>query len=107
MRFEVQLTDDAERDLADIVQYVARRDSVASANHVLTRLIDVAESLTSNPQRGTRPQELLALGDTQYLQLFFKPYRLIYRMAGKLVTIYVIADGRRDMQTLLTQRLLR
>jgi toxin ParE1/3/4 len=107
MRFEVQLTDDAERELADIVQYVARRDSVASANYVLTSLIEVAESLTSNPQRGTRPQELLALGDTQYLQLFFKPYRLIYRIAGKLVTIYVIADGRRDMQTLLAQRLLR
>jgi hypothetical protein len=35
-----------------------------------------------------------------------KPYRLIYRVVGQQVVIYLIADGRRDMQPLLARRLL-
>ena len=35
-----------------------------------------------------------------------KPYRVIYRIMGKRVFVYLIADGRRDMPTLLERRLL-
>lgn len=38
--------------------------------------------------------------------LFFKPYRLIYRVHTKQVVVYVVADGRRDMESLLARRLL-
>lgn len=38
--------------------------------------------------------------------MFFKPYRAIYRVQDKKVIIYLIADGRRDMQSLLSRRLL-
>ena len=41
-----------------------------------------------------------------YRQVFFKPYRLIYRVMGRDVVVFVIAVGRRDMQSLLTRRLL-
>lgn len=51
-------------------------------------------------------KELLALGIREYRQTHFKPYRLIYRVSGKQVIIYLIADGRRDMQTLLMRRML-
>ncbi len=30
---------------------------------------------------------------------------MIYRVAGRRVYVYLIADGRREMQTLLTRRL--
>lgn len=30
---------------------------------------------------------------------------MIYRIVGRRVYLYLIADGRRDMQTLLTRRL--
>ncbi len=33
-------------------------------------------------------------------------YRVIYRVLGKQVIIYVVADGRRDMQAVLSRRLL-
>lgn len=58
------------------------------------------------PERGSHPKELLTLGIREYRQVFFKPYRLIYRVIDKRVYIYLITDARRDMQTLLTQRLL-
>lgn len=42
----------------------------------------------------------------EHRQTFFKPYRLIYRVIGKQVFIYLIADGQREMQSLLSRRLL-
>jgi len=35
-----------------------------------------------------------------------KPYRVIYRIMENQVFVYLIADARRDMQTLLERRLL-
>jgi toxin ParE1/3/4 len=58
------------------------------------------------PERGDYPKELLALGIREYRQTSLKPYRVIYRVAGSQVIIYLIADGRRDMQSVLTRRLL-
>jgi toxin ParE1/3/4 len=69
-------------------------------------LLKAAEGLATLPERGSRPRELLALGIHEYRQVFFKPYRLIYRIIGQQVFIVLIADGRRDMQTLLARRLL-
>jgi toxin ParE1/3/4 len=106
MGFQVVLTEDAERDLEDIVTHIATHDSPQSAEHVLTRILDIAESLAAVPTRGSQPRELRGLGDQEYRQVFFKPYRLIYRVVGHQVAIYLIADGRRDMQSLLARRLL-
>lgn len=106
MAFQVVLTADAERDLEELVDYIAKHDSPRSAEHVLGRILDVADSLTVEPTRGTPPRELRGLGDQEYRQIYFKPYRLIYRVVERQVVIYLIADGRRDMQTLLARRLL-
>ncbi len=42
----------------------------------------------------------------EYRQVFFKPYRLIYRVVERKVYVHLIVDGRRDMQGLLSRRLL-
>lgn len=105
-RHKVLLTAGAERDLESIHGYIAEFDSIASANHLLDRLLKVAEGLATFPERGVHPRELLALGIHEYRQAFFKPYRLIYRLIDKQVYVYLIADGRRDMQSLLARRLL-
>ncbi|MDD5175454.1 MAG: type II toxin-antitoxin system RelE/ParE family toxin [Sterolibacterium sp.] len=106
MRYEVLLTAGAEKDLEDLYAHIAEHDSPDSAKHVLDKLMAVAASLASFPERGSYPRELLALGIHEYHQSFFKPYRIIYRAVGKQVIVYVIADGRRDMQGLLERRLL-
>lgn len=106
MQYKVLLTAGAERDLEEIHGYIAEYDSPGSADHVLDRLMEVAESLATFPERGAHPQELLALGIKEYRQSFFKPYRLVYRVFARQVIIYLIADGRRNMQSLLLRRLL-
>ncbi len=104
--YRVLLTAGAERDLEAIYDYIAGSDSKANADHVLDKLLKLAETLAAFPERGAYPRELLDLGIREYRQVFFKPYRLIYRIIGKHVYVYLIADGRRDMQSLLALRLL-
>lgn len=105
-KFEVLLTEGAEQDLEAIHDYISEFDCVANANYVLDELMGVVESLSKLPERGSYPKELVGLGIKEYRQTFFKPYRVIYRVTGNQVIIYLIADGRRDMQSVLARRLL-
>lgn len=105
-RYEVLLTQGAEQDLEALYDYIAGFDCQASADGVLNRLVNVAESLARFPERGGCPKELAALGIKEYRQVALKPYRLIYRVMARQVVVYLIADGRRDMQSLLARRLL-
>ena len=106
MPFVVFLTADAARDLRELYQYIARHDAPGKAEHVLTSIEKAFGSLSESPDRGVYPKELLALGIREYREIFFKPYRVIYRVLGNVVHVLLIADGRRDMQTLLQRRLL-
>ena len=106
MRYQVVVTDDAERDLEEIHSYIARTDSPHHAEHVIEGILAAAEDLAALADRGSVPKELRALGIQEYRQVFFKPYRVVHRVVDRQVVIYVIADGRRDMQSLLSRRLL-
>jgi len=105
-RFEVLLTEGAEQDLEAIHDYLSEFDCVANANCVLDELIKIVERVSTFPERGSYPKELVSLGIKEYRQTFFKPYRVIYRVIGSQVILYLIADGRRDMQSVLARRLL-
>lgn len=105
-RYEVLLTQGAEQDLEALHDYVCEFDSVANADYVLDRLMQVVDGLAQFPERGSYPKELVALGIKDYRQTTFKPYRVIYRVLGRQVVIYLIVDGRRDMQSVLARRLL-
>ena len=105
-RFDVWLNADAVRDLDELCDYISERDSHRKAAHVLDRIEEVLERLSTLPERGSHPRELLALGIRDCRQVFFKPYRLIYRIVEHQVYVYLIFDGRRNMQALLVRRLL-
>ncbi|MDC8015876.1 type II toxin-antitoxin system RelE/ParE family toxin [Tahibacter soli] len=105
-RFAVVVTDDAKQDLLEIYDYIETYDCIEHADHVVDRLVKVIESLSQTPERGSHPRELLALGIRDYRQATFKPYRAIYGIDDRRVVVYLIADGRRNLQTLLARRLL-
>lgn len=106
MPLRVLFTEDAERDLDDLYDYIARHDSPKSTDRVLDRLLEATQALATFPERGSQPKELRALGIQEYRQVFFKPYRVIYRVLADQVIVYLVAAGRRDMQSLLSRRLL-
>lgn len=106
MSLDVLLTRDAAGDLEELYDYIAEHDAPSKADYVLDRIQKLIDTLATFPERGSYPKELLALGIREYRQTFFKPYRVIYRIIGQHVYVYLIADGRRDMQALLERRLL-
>lgn len=107
MAFRVWLTEDASRDLEALYGFIESHDAPGKADYVLDQIEKAFSSLAENPERGARPRELRALGLREYREIFFKPYRIIYRVMSGNVYVMVIADGRRDMQTLLQRRLLQ
>jgi len=106
MPFAVFLTNDAVRDLDELYDYIALHDAPQKANYVLEQIEKAFSGLSQFPERGVYPKELQALGIREYREIFFKPYRIIYRVMDKNVYILLIVDGRRDMQALLQRRLL-
>ncbi len=106
VKFAVLLTAGAERDVEAIYGHICQSDSVANANKMLDGLAAAIDSLARFPARGSHPQELQGLGIKEYRQAFVGPYRIIYRVAERRVLVYLVADGRRDMRSLLARRLL-
>ncbi len=107
MIYQVMLTRDVAFDLEELHRYIEQHDLPERADYVLDQLEEALTSLSSNPQRGVWPKELVTIGLREYREIYFKPYRIIYRVMNDKVYVMLIADGRRDMQSLLQRRLLR
>ena len=105
MNYAVVLSRAALRDLEEIYEFVADSDSETKADQLADRLHKTLAALATHPDRGTYPSELRVLGINEYRQAYFKPYRIIYKVVDRKVVVYLIADGRRDMQSLLARRL--
>lgn len=107
MKYEIEITDAAEQDILDIYYYIARYDSAKNAEYVFDKLETACLSLSEQASRGHVPPELDTIGVKEYLEIHFKPYRIIYQIQGKTVYIHSVSDGRRDMRSLLERRLIR
>lgn len=106
-KHRVDIAADAEDDLREIISHVAESDSVERAEDLLSRLLDVCDSLELNPARGRYVPELKEIGIKSFREILRKPYRIIYEITGRRVHVLVIADGRRKLETLLRNRLVR
>jgi toxin ParE1/3/4 len=107
MKYRVFLVLDAESDLFEIFSYISSNDSEGRARFVYDKLKDVCSSLEFFPHRGHIPPEFERIGIDSFLQVHFKPYRIIYSVSGKKVFVHCVLDGRRDLQELLHRRLIR
>ena len=108
MAYAVELTAAAERDLQRIIDHIAAHDLPDRAQHVLDAIEARIDALETAPDRGSYPRELAALGIRDFREVFFKPYRIIYRVFpdDQIIRVFLIADGRRSLRRLLEQRLL-
>ena len=107
MNYQVNILEQTEQDLLDIYYYVAYHDDEEKALNLLDKLEEACLSLDNMPQRGVIPQELSQIGVLDYLQIVCFSYRILYQIDNDQVFIYAVLDGRREMQQLLEQRLLR
>ena len=106
-QYQIRLTKEAEEDLIDLFEYIARKDSVDKAFYVLNQLETIIQNLKEMPERGNYPPELENQGIKDYREIHFKPYRVIYQVIGHHIAVLGCFDGRRDMQSVLERRMLR
>ena len=107
MIFKVYVIEDAEQDIVDIYEYIARADSIEKAEYVLKNIEEKCSSLAEFSDRGHFPPELERIGIFEYREIHFKPYRIIYQVVDLKIFIHCVLDGRRELQKLLENRLLR
>jgi toxin ParE1/3/4 len=94
-------------DMEAIYLYIARNAGQLTADSVQDGLEKRIAGLVIAPERGNIPKELLAMGRADYRELHFKPYRIFYKLSKAVIEVTAVLDGRRDMNTLLRQRLTR
>lgn len=105
-RFRVRWAEFAVRDLEDLIAYL-KMDSSVNAGRVSDRLEQRATKLETSHPRGRAVPELARFGMHTWRELLIDPYRLIYRIEGDTVTVLALFDGRRDLEDLLLERLVR
>ena len=107
MKYKVNLSFSAGEDLFEIYQYVFFNDSVEKAEKLYSKLYEKCIALHEYPHRGHIPSELSLIGIDDFLEITYKPYRIIYQIIQNAAFIHCILDGRRDMQKILQERLMR
>lgn len=107
MKFRVRIVSTVEEDLFEIYKYVFFNDSEEKAEKLYSKLYDKCLSLQTYPNRGHVPPELGLIGVDDFFEIIYKPYRIIYQIIGKIVFVHCVLDGRRDIQRLLHERLIR
>lgn len=105
-RHGVVWTDVALRDIENIVNYLVSEAS-GRAEPIVERIIARGESLVTSPERGRTPSELRAINDRTWREVQEPPWRLLYRIAGKIVEIHGVLDSRRSLDDILMERILQ
>ena len=106
MGFAVVMTRGAEDDIFSLWSHLADKKGMEDADYVVDRLKSLILSLADTPMRGHIPTGLESFHVGGFLEVHFKPCRVIYKATGKDVHIFCVLDGRRDIESVLRRRLL-
>lgn len=96
----------AAGDLERIAAYLASESPLRAAA-IIDRIVDRAESLATLPDRGRTLPELRSIGDRTWRELQEPPWRIVYRRLDDVVEIHAVLDGRRNLEDILMERMLK
>ncbi len=107
MKYKVIIDPQAKEDMREIFFYVSINDSLEKANKLLDKIEETCNKLERFPKRGHIPEELRNTGIKKYLEIHYKPYRIIYEIKKNKIYVHSVLDGRRNIQEILSNRILR
>ena len=107
MSLKVVILESAEHDLTELRRYIVKNFSLETWQNTYDKIKKVIRNLKTFPYTGSIPEELEKLNLSQYRQVISGMNRIIYEVRQDTLYIHIIVDGRRDMASLLTRRLLR
>lgn len=96
----------AASDLERIATYLVDESPLRAAS-VVDRIALRADSLANFPGRGRIPPELRTIGDETWRELQEPPWRIVYRRLDEVVQIHAVLDGRRSLEDILIERVLK
>lgn len=107
MHFRVVILNAAEQDLKALRTYLLKHFSIETWHTSYAKIKEAILRLQSFPQAGVIPEEIEKLHLSQYRQVLSGMNRIIYEIRHDIVYVHAIVDTRKNMTSLLTQRLLR
>jgi toxin ParE1/3/4 len=107
MSLEIVILESAEHDVTDLRAYIVKNFSCKIWQTTYAKLKESIRNLQNYPLAGLIPEALEKLNLSQYRQVVSGLNRLIYEVRQDTIYIHIIVDSRRDMNALLTRRLLR
>lgn len=107
MAMKIVILEAAEQDLRELRSYVVKNFSDEVWRLTYGKLKECIRNLRDFPLAGSIPEEIEKLHLTQYRQVVSGLNRIVYEVRQDTIYIHMIVDVRRDMNSLLTRRLLR
>lgn len=107
MKNNVIILKPAKEDINDIFDYIFHNDSLENAEIIIFNIGEKIRSLSKMPERGHIPPELIMTGFSDFREIHYKPYRIIYQISGNKIYIQCVLDERRNISELLEKRFLR
>ena len=98
---------DAEEDIFDIYKYNNRNYSRENALRTVREIKSTIYRLRDYPEMGNIPSELERINIDEYREIHSAPYRIIYQIVDKNIYVHAVLDARRDLKSLLSERVLR
>ena len=104
--YDIFWTASAEHDLKEVIDFIAR-ENPQNALKILTDIREKTSELKRHPERGRIVPELQSQGIFLYRELLVPPWRIIYRIKDTQVTVLTMLDGRRNVEDILLERLIK
>lgn len=93
---KVEFSPNAETDLDEIAQYIAR-DNLQAAERWVDKLVQAARDAANAPLAGRMVPELQ---DPLIREVLVRKYRIVYRVEPKRIMILSIFEGHRKLRPL-------
>lgn len=102
----VEWTSKAYLDLDEIVTYISN-ESIENALLTLKKIQSKAENLYHFPEKGRVVSELKFHNILKYRESIVSLWRIIYKIEANKVYVLAVIDGRRNVEDILLERILR
>ena len=104
---EVLWTDTARFDLENLIEYIADENPTSQPRKCWAGSKTRRAHWKRRRSVAASFPELRAVGVQHYRELVERPWRIVYRTEATRVLVLAVLDSRRDLQSLLLERLIR
>ncbi len=104
--YTVIWTNNTQYDLELIIEYI-KIESLLTAKEIFFAIKNECDQLYYMPTRKRVVPELQQIGLTQYRELLFKRWRIIFKIKESDILVLAVLDSSRNLEDILFQRLMK